>query len=246
MFIHYRSQGFILKKDDRGETDQLLTIYAKDFGKLEILAKAARKISSKLRPAAEIFYLLEIEFIQGKAYKTLTDAVLIEKFENLRKNLKKLKIAYKIAESFSLIKGQEKDEAVWNLLVEALNRLNTKYKIQDVKYKIYYYFFWNLLAILGYEPELYNCVVCRKKLKPDRLFFNFKEGGLICQECEKLLELVKEANEVDLETIKIMRIILEKNWNLLSKLKVGKSNLKTLNEITDKYYSHIRSELTFS
>ena len=98
MATHYRTQGFIVKKTDRGETDQLLTIYTKDFGKLEILGKAIRKVKSKLRGGAELFYFSEIEFIQGKTNKTLTDANLIESFPNIRKNLKKLAIAHKIAE----------------------------------------------------------------------------------------------------------------------------------------------------
>ena len=110
MFIHYRSQGFILKKENLSESDQLFTIYTEDFGKLEILGKAIRKIKSKLRSGADIFYLSDIEFIQGKTHKTLTDAIVIEKFENLRKHLKRLQIAYKIAEVFDeLVKGQEKD-----------------------------------------------------------------------------------------------------------------------------------------
>ena len=89
MFIHYRTQGFILKKIDRGEVDRIFTIYTKDFGKLELLAKAERKIQSKLRGGLELFYLSEIEFIQGKAHKTLTDAILIDNFKNLRGNLKR-------------------------------------------------------------------------------------------------------------------------------------------------------------
>ena len=89
MFFKYRTQGFILKKEDRGETDQLFTIFTRDFGKLEVLGKAIRKISSKLRSGMEIFYLSEIEFIQGKTYKTLTDIFLIKKFQNLRKNWRK-------------------------------------------------------------------------------------------------------------------------------------------------------------
>jgi len=68
MFVHYRTQGLILKKEDQGEADLLFTIYTKDFGKLEILGRAIRKISSKLRSGAEIFYLSEVEFIQGKIY----------------------------------------------------------------------------------------------------------------------------------------------------------------------------------
>ncbi len=125
MFVHYRTQGFILKKIDRGETDQLFTIYTEDFGKLEILGKAIRKTSSKLRSGAEIFYLSEIEFIQGKTHKTLTDAILIDKFKNLRKSLKRLATAYKISEVLdAMLKGQESDEKIWGLLSEVFEKLN--------------------------------------------------------------------------------------------------------------------------
>ena len=90
MFVHYRTKGFVLKKECREEADQLFTLFTKDFGKLEVLGKAIRKISSKLRANIEVFYLTEVEFIQGKNQKILTDAILIEKFKNLRENLKKL------------------------------------------------------------------------------------------------------------------------------------------------------------
>jgi len=267
MFVHHRTSGFILKKVDRRENDQLLTIYTKDFGKLEILAKAVRKIFSKLRAGAEIFYLSEIEFIQGKTRKTLTDAILIEKFENLRKDLKKIKIAYKISEFLdNLISGQEADEKIWRLLLETFNKLNTRaavkggeedlssltteYKIKDIRYKIYYYFAWNLLLILGYSPELYSCVLCQKKLVPAKLFFSTKEGGVICQKCFKELELGKSPHqiwrggkEITAETIKILRIILKKDWALFSKLKIEKPNLRSLNIIINEYYSPTESRL---
>jgi len=251
MFVHHRTSGFILKKVDRRETDQLLTIYTKDFGKLEILAKAIRKISSKLKSGAEIFYLSEIEFIQGKTRKTLTDAILIEKFENLKKDLKRIKIAYKISEFLdNLISGQEPDQKIWRLLLETFNKLNTECKIKEIRYKIYYYFAWNLLLILGYRPELYNCVLCQKKLVPGKLFFSAKEGGVICQKCFKELELGKSPHqiwcggkEITTETIKILRIILKKNWTLFSKLKIEKPNLKSLNTIINEYYSYTESRL---
>jgi len=90
MAVHYRTRGFVIKKTGRGEADQLFTIYTQDFGKLEVLGKAVRKIKSKLRGGIGLFYLSEIEFIQGKKTKTLTGAILIEKFPNIRKSLKKL------------------------------------------------------------------------------------------------------------------------------------------------------------
>jgi len=237
MFVHYRTRGIIFKKEDRAEADQLFTIYTKDFGKLEILGKGIRKISSKLRSGAEIFYLSEIEFIQGRTYKTLTDAILIEKFENLRKNLKRLNIAYKISEVLdNLVSGQEADEKIWYFLLKVFNTLNN-WKIENLKLKIiYYYFFWNLISILGYKPELYQCPLCQKKLKPEKLYFSEKEGGIVCQNCSQSL---KSTFEVKPETIKILRIILEKDWETLSKLKIEDEYLKSLDKISQNYFSFI-------
>lgn len=239
MFVHYRTKGFILKKIDRGEADQLLTVYTKDFGKVEILAKAVRKISSKLRAGAEIFYFSDIEFIQGKVYKTLTDAILIERFENLRKDLKRLRIAHKIAGVLDdLVSGQESDDIIWRLLNEAFNNLN-KQQSGVERYKseiLYHYFLWNLLSILGYEPELYNCAICRKKIAPEKLFFNPKEGGVICNLCEKS---VKSSKEIEPETIKLLRILFKRDWTLILRLKMEKSNLELLDKVTNEYYSYI-------
>ncbi len=241
MFIHYRTWGFVIKKEDRGEADQLFTIYTKDFGKLEILGKAIRKTSSKLRSGAEIFYLSEIEFIQGKAYKTLTDAILIEKFKNIRQDFKKIKIAYKISEILdSFLFGQEPDEKIWRLLTEIFQRLNTRYKAPDIEYKIYYYFLWNFLSILGYRPELQKCSLCQKKLVPQKLYFSLKEGGAICQDCfANLGTSSRFSKEVPLEIIKILRVILGRDWQTLSKLKIEPDYLKSLKLISQDYLSKI-------
>lgn len=237
MFTHYRTQGFILKKNDSGEADRIFTIFTKDFGKLDLLAKAVRKIQSKLRAGLEFFYLTEIEFIQGKTHKTLTDTILINNFKNLRKDLRKLAVAYKISETFdNLVKGQEPEKKIWQLLNEVFERLNNlKFKIYDLRL-IYYYFLWNLLSILGYQLELYYCSLCQKKLIPEDIFFGIKEGGLICNQCQKSIKSLKQ---IDANTVKIIRIILKNDWPTLEKLKVENKYLKQLSTISKYYLSEI-------
>ncbi len=167
MFVHYRTRGFILKKEERGEADLLFTVYTKDFGKIEVLGKAIRKTSSKLRSGTEIFYLSEIEFVQGKVYKTLTDAFLIEKFRNIRTDLKKLRIAHKISViSDELIKEQEADGRIWRLFQDVFEKLDN-WKNKESLEIIYYYFFWNLVSLLGYQPEIKSDSVCGKKIDAD-------------------------------------------------------------------------------
>lgn len=160
MAVHYRTEGIFLKKSARGEADELFFIYTKDFGKLRILGKAIRKITSKLKAGSGLFYLSEIEFIQGKTHKTLTDAILIENFKNIRQDLVKLRIAYKIVDILDeLSPKEEKDKKIWELILETFHRLDTKYKIPNTAYKIYYYFFWHFVSILGYHPTISNCSI---------------------------------------------------------------------------------------
>ena len=241
MFVHYRTLGLILAKRDRGEADQLFTVYTRDFGKLEVLGKAIRKISSKLRSGVEIFYLSEIEFIQGKIYKTLTDVLLIKKFQNLKKNLERLDIAYGISEDLdNFVRGEEPDKKIWQLILEVFERLNnsqlTTYNLQ----LIYYYFFWNFISILGYKPELYFCPSCQKKLKPEKLYFSAKEGGIICQDCSKSFGVPSGSGiETKQEVVKILRKILEKDWKILSRLRNIEEYLKSIETISKNYSSFI-------
>lgn len=215
MFIHYRTQGIILKKTDRGEADQLLTVYTKDFGKIEILARAVRKIASKLHSSADIFYLSEIEFVQGKTHKTLTDAILIDKFSALRNDLAKLRIAYKISEiADNLIKVPEADPKIWNLMTETFSRLDdwkTKNSSDTVILQkssikleiVYYYFFWHLVSLLGYQPKIENCTLQGKK--------------------------------IDCDIVKIIKLIFKKDWNILRRLKLTSEHFKLLKRVSEWY-----------
>lgn len=139
-----------MKKQDRREADQIFTVFTRDFGRVEVLGRAIRKIKSKLRSGAELFYLSEIEFIQGKNCKTLTDAVLIDKFKAISQDLEKLKTAYQIAEIFDkMIIGQERDEKLWQLFKEVFHRLNNA-AANDLAL-LYKYFLAQFMTIQGYE-----------------------------------------------------------------------------------------------
>ena len=155
MAEHYRTQGIILRKQDVGEADRVFTVFTRDFGKLKLRAVSERKITSKLRGGLELFYLSEIEFIQGKTHKTITDAFPLCSYPVLRSNLGRLRIMVRFAEiADDLISGQERDEKIWRLLQETLLVLDRPV-LQGIALRtLAYYFLWNLLACAGYGPHL--------------------------------------------------------------------------------------------
>lgn len=231
MFTHYRTKGFILKKIDRGEADQVLTVYTEKFGKLDIVARSSRKIKSKLRGNTDIFCISEIEFIQGKRNKTLTDAVLIKDFKEIKRYEERLKAAFKISEIISkLVKGQESDEKIWSLLDEVFEKLNN-WTIGNSPI-IYHYFLWNFLSILGYRAELYYCSLCQGKIVSEDIFLNIKEGGLICSSCQKEL---KETVKITPNAVKIARLLLKKEWPILKRLKIDEEDIQAVDFFSNHY-----------
>ncbi|MEK7503704.1 MAG: DNA repair protein RecO [Patescibacteria group bacterium] len=208
MAVHYRTQGFFIKKIDRGEDSRLFTIYTKNFGKLKVLGRAIRKIGSKLKGGAEIFCLSEIEFIQGKTHKTLTDAIPIENFSVIKKNLRRFKIIHQVIEALdNFVSKEEKDDEIWRLLSEIFNKLNNpQFKI-NYPPLVYYYFFWNFVSILGYKPEFHDCNINKTR--------------------------------IDCDVVKIIKVILRKDWSMLSRLKITPSHQKLLKIVSEWYTEKI-------
>ena len=152
MFTHYRTQAFILKRINRGEADQLLVVYTKDFGRIEVMAKGVRKVASKLRPAVEFPAIIDLEFIQGKTCKTLTDAVTLIPLKHSRRDPDKREVITRIAAMAEiLIKDQQSDSNVWDLVCSAAVFAETADRRNSDA--IYQYFVWHLFESLGWRPE---------------------------------------------------------------------------------------------
>ena len=238
MTTRYKTRAFVFKKDDINDSDRFFSVFTNDFGRLDIFAKAIRKITSKLRGGIDIFFVSEIEFIQGKSKKTLTDAAAIKRFNNISCDLERLKVACRIGDILDIfIKGEERDENMFDLLNEVFHRLddsNLNIKKCDL---LYYYFLWNALSLLGYHSEVQRCASCHVKLIPYNIYFSGKEGGIICKKC---FSKDKYAQKINSDIVKVLRIILSKDWQVLSKLKIEPSSKKLLEDISGNIINEFR------
>ena len=135
----------------------------------------------------------------------------------------------------NFIEGEEKDQALFNLLNESFHRLNDDGLKSQKCELVYYYFLWNALSLLGYHSEVEICAGCHGKLISSEVYFSGKEGGVICGECakEKKTEGLDLCRRINSDIVKILRIILFKNWQILSKLKIDMSTKKLLSEVSE-------------
>jgi len=237
--IQYKTRAFVFKKSDRNEADQTFSVFTDEFGKVEIFAKAIRKINSKLRKDFNIFYFSDIEFIQGKNVKTIIDATRIKKFDEINLSAKKLKVANQIANILSeFIKGQEKDKHLFDLIEDCFDQLNDK-SINIKNYQLaFQYFFWNFISLQGYKIEVDSCALCRKELNPCDLYFSGKTGGVVCKNCSTSGVEQNGKQKINSDVVKILRLIFKKDWQTISKLKIEMCLEKEIEDISkDAFYA---------
>jgi DNA repair protein RecO (recombination protein O) len=235
MFKKHKTQGFILKEKEVDEADIIFFVFSKDFGRLDLLAKSIRKISSKLRPQMELFSLVEVGFIEGKRGERLVETKSLERFSRIKKDLKRIFLAQKISEILDLlIKGSEKEERIFNLLKEVFERLNSlSFKKTE---ELFCYFFWNLIWILGFLPNFNECDFCKNKIK-ENCFFSFEKSNTICSKCRK-----KEKEKLfllDFSTIKLIKLILNQNFIFLEKIKISKKVVKKCLDFSEKWLNFL-------
>ncbi len=150
--MYYRTQGFIIKKFNFRENDEILTIYTKDFGKIDFISRGGKKMLAKLTPYLQVFNLVELEFVEGKNFKTITSAINLMNFDEEKKDLFKLRIfndTFKIIDK--LFVEPQTDERVWEFLVNFYTLLG-KIKIEDKESlkKLVLFFEGKILKMMGH------------------------------------------------------------------------------------------------
>jgi DNA repair protein RecO (recombination protein O) len=145
----YTAEGIILKRKNVGETDRLLTVFTKQYGKIRVLARGVRKVSSKRGPHIEVFNRIIVTIHTGSGMDSLTEVSPIASYEAIRKDLKRVGAAYYLCELIDgLLPDGQVHEEVFTLLHDAFAALSSvkKERIEILKER----FAAALLRALGF------------------------------------------------------------------------------------------------
>lgn len=123
----FKTEGIILKTTPFGELDLLLTIYSKEYGKIQARAISARKRESKLKGYLQPFCQAKFMLAKSKTIDIVTEIQPIDNFLALHSSLRSLAYAFYFAEIIDrTLFGQERDERLWNLILRAFAVLDQK------------------------------------------------------------------------------------------------------------------------
>lgn len=121
----YKVEAIILKRKNIGEADRILTIFTKEYGKLKVLAKGIRRITSRRGPHVEVFSHLTMILYRGKTWDIVSEAQTLEVYSVLRKKLDRVSTAYYMCELVDgLLPEKQEHRDIFYLLLEELKQLN--------------------------------------------------------------------------------------------------------------------------
>jgi DNA repair protein RecO (recombination protein O) len=119
-------------------------------------------------------------FARGRNLDVITQVQSIETFQPLRDNLERLSRALYAAELVDrATEDRAENFAVYRLLLDALRRLSQR----DDLDLVLRFFEMSVLGQLGYQPELNECVVCRRGVPDEGNSWAAALGGVICPDC---------------------------------------------------------------
>jgi len=157
-------QSIILSRRDLRENDQIISLYTREQGKVEVLARGVKKILSKNSAHLEPGCFVEAEIIPGKEISHLGSVQPINIFKNIRGDLSKLLLSgYALAWLNNLIQPHEKDERLFDLIYQWLGYLD-KLSDTEVGSLILDLLVVRVLAVLGFDI-LYDPSVSEKNRK---------------------------------------------------------------------------------
>lgn len=222
-----KTKGIILSESNMNDFDKMVTILTPN-GKIGCAAKGARRPKSLLMAGTQFLCFGEYMLYQGTSSYHINSCDTIEIFYPIRTDLDKLKYASHITKIINDV--TDENQNTYRILQLFLNTL---YMIAETDKNLDFIlavFKLRLLCLLGYTPQIKECVHC--KTQENLNFFSLKDNGLKCEPCSK----------VDKSTIKIsdstktaIQYIVLSDPKKIFSFNISNENLQELNLISKLY-----------
>lgn len=202
-----KTEAIVIKKRNFQEKDRILTLFSRDRGKIEAIAKGSRRPGSRFSYFSDIGSIGQFYLYDSKSIPIITDYKSIFSPELARGNLnrtEKLSFGYKLIDR--VFESDEPHPKTYEALFYATEKLS-----QSDDQLVFLLFVVNVISDLGLKPELHKCTVCGKKINErSSLFFRYS-AGISHVGCA-----ADDGEETGCEEIKLLRLANDVPYNKIS------------------------------
>ncbi len=234
----YTASAIVLRRTNFGETDRIVTLYTREYGKVGAIAKGARKPISRLAGATEVLTYAKFQLAGGRSLHIISQIEVKDSFPRIRADLYRSAYAMYIAEVVEKMQEElDPNPEVFDLLLSTLyliERPNDPEKIARM-------FDLQFMKILGYEPILNRCLRCSAPLPAEEIYFSPSMGGTVCRSCGYLPD---DAIPISRAAVETMRALLTAEARAIERMEIPQELLDQIARVM-RWYIRYRAEREF-
>jgi len=206
--------AIILQNNFFRERDSLVTVYTKEFGRLNLIARGTKTPKSKMRGHLEPLTLVRIMIVKGKKWDYLGSVVTEKAFLRIREDYEKILLATKVLKIYiEHVREGEMQEDLFDLLFLFLEFLD-KNDIETHSL-VYSFYLLKFLCFVGLRPELDTYLDSKKRIVEKKHCFDLAAGGLTEEKKSQ------HCLNVSVDAIKVLRLVVKNDFEKLVKLKIN-------------------------
>lgn len=178
-----KSTAIVIRQADFSESSRVVTMYTRDFGKVAVLAKGAKRLKGPFDAAIDLLAVCDVVFIRksSSGLDILTEAKLRQRFKPRAGELGALYAGYYLAELLdSLNEEYDPHPVLFDEAVMALERLtdDSPLNVSVLRFELV------ILREIGQLPAFDACAYCGEPVgSAARYGYQVSQGTLICQNC---------------------------------------------------------------
>lgn len=176
--------AILLRSHPYGETSRILRFYTRDLGVVGVMARGIRTRGSKGGASGGTFSsgTLTVYVKEGRGLQTLQDYSTENVREGVSSDLTRFAAASVLGELVLRHGEEERNPALYDLLDRSLDIIAAAPRERAVALLLA--LGWNLVATMGWEPQLDVCVRCGRALEGAEIGrFDYGSGGIRCPGC---------------------------------------------------------------
>ena len=171
-------EAVVLKTDDFGDANRVVTLFTKELGKLEANAYGCRRARSPLSGALQMFNHISAQIIHGSKVDTIREADIINFYDALTNDLERLAYAsffFEIVNRMTFPRQRELE--TFNLLIKALPVLSKRNPRVAALIGA-----CQFMETSGVQLNFSRCVHCGREIFEDAAI-SLLDGGAVCMDC---------------------------------------------------------------
>nr|WP_249365501.1 DNA repair protein RecO [Cytobacillus citreus] len=223
-----KCEGIIIRATNYGETNKIVTLYTREWGKVGVMARGAKKPNSRLAAVTQLFTYGYFLIQKGNGLGTLQQGEMISSMRSIREDIFLTAYASYIVDLTDKGTDDRKPNPfLFELVHQTLNLINEGYDA-EILVNI---FEMKMLNSLGLYPVLNQCAICGST--DGHYSFSIREGGLLCHRC---FEKDPYHFKISSATVKLLRLFYFFDLSRLGNISVKAETKAELKRVITAYY----------